>query len=161
VSKKRPLYVAVIGSGAPTDGGREESLAEEVGRLLAQRGAVVVCGGASGVMEAVCRGAKGAGGTTIGILGGTDPGEANGYVDIPIVTGVGESRNSIVARTGNVVIAIGGEYGTLTEIAYALKFGKRVIGLHTWQLKRPDGTQERFELAATPAEAVERALDQH
>jgi uncharacterized protein (TIGR00725 family) len=155
---KRPPFIAVIG-GSTLNGGDEGRRATEVGRLLAERGAVLVCGAGEGVMEAACRGAKSAGGVTIGIVGGADQEEANGFVDYPIVTGVGESRNSIVARTADALIAVGGEYGTLSEIAFALKFGKRVVGLDTWHLVRSDGETEHVMLAETPEEAVRRALE--
>jgi uncharacterized protein (TIGR00725 family) len=126
------MIIAVIGGGICS---REEALAAEaIGRELAQRGAAVVCGGLGGVMEAVCRGAKAAGGTTVGILPGVSRHDANRYVDIPVVTGLGEARNIIVVRTGQAVIAVGGEYGTLSEIAYALKLGIPVVGLRTWRL---------------------------
>lgn len=134
------------------------ALAEQVGYELARRGAIVVCGGLGGVMAAACQGAKRAGGLTIGILPGKTPREANPYVDIPIVTGLGEARNSIVVRTARAVIAVGGEYGTLSEIAFALKFGIPVIGLHTWQLTR--GNQRARILVARDAHhAVELALE--
>lgn len=136
----REIFVSVIGAGKCDD--QTYALAEEIGRELAQRGATIVCGGLGGVMEAACKGAKGAGGRTIGILPGVDYREANPYVDIPIVTGLGEARNAIVVRTGRAVIAIGGEYGTLSEIAFALKFGIPVIGVNTWQLAHGDKTLE-------------------
>lgn len=109
--------------------------AEKVGAGLAERGLVVVCGGLDGVMEAVCRGAKAAGGKTVGILPGGHPKAANPFVDIAIPTGIGLARNSIVAGAGAVVIALDGSYGTLTEIGYALNLGKRVIGIRTWEIK--------------------------
>jgi hypothetical protein len=105
-----------------------------VGRLLAERGAVLVCGGLGGTMEAACRGAGQAGGTTVGLLPGTDRAAANPHVDIAIPTGLGEARNAIVVRTADVVIAVGGGYGTLSEIALALKMGRRVVGLGTWEI---------------------------
>jgi uncharacterized protein (TIGR00725 family) len=115
-----------------------------VGRLLAERGAVLVCGGLGGTMEAACRGARGAGGTTIGILPGLDRADANPYVDVAVPTGLGEARNALVVRAADVVIAVGGGYGTLSEIALALKAGKRVIGLGTWEIEgvaRADGAE--------------------
>lgn len=121
-------------------GGRrvERSLldeAEEVGRLIARRGAVLVCGGLTGVMEAASRGARSEGGITIGILPQEHKREANEYIDIPIATGLGIGRNVIIARTADVLIAIGGGYGTLSEIAFALQMGKTVIGIKTWDIK--------------------------
>jgi hypothetical protein len=106
-----------------------------VGRLVAERGAVVVCGGLGGTMEAACRGAKQAGGTTVGILPGLDRSQANPFVDVALPTGLGEARNVLVVRAADAVIAIGGGYGTLSEIALALKAGKRVIGLGTWEIE--------------------------
>ncbi len=152
----RETFIAVIGTGKYDE--KTYALAEQVGREIAQRGATVVCGGLGGVMEAACKGAKSAGGHTIGILPGTDHRDANPFVDIPIVTGLGEARNVIVVRTGRAVIAIGGEYGTLSEIAYALKFGIPVIGLGTWQLAR-DGKVDIGIIEATDAiNAVDLAM---
>ena len=109
--------------------------AAEVGRLLAERGAVLVCGGRGGAMEAACRGAKEAGGLTVGILPGSDRSEANPFVDVVVPKGLGEARNALVVGAADVVIAVGGGYGTLSEIALALKAGKRVIGLGTWEIE--------------------------
>jgi uncharacterized protein (TIGR00725 family) len=151
------FHVAVIGAGSAD--ARIASVAEEVGRLLASRGAVVVCGGLGGVMEAACRGAKSAGGTTVGILPGFDRDEANAWVDVAIPTGLGEARNALVVRAADVLIAIGGEYGTLSEIALALKTGKPVVGLETWELSRRGVPATDIVCASTPADAVERALE--
>ncbi len=112
---------------------------------------VLICGGLGGVMEAACRGARESGGTTVGILPGTDRSAANPYVDIAIPTGLGEARNAIVARSADALIAIGGAYGTLSEIAFALKAGKRVVGLGTWEV-------EGVLAADSPAAAVETVL---
>jgi len=150
------MFFSVIGAGVCD--GKTYALAEQVGRELAQRGATVVCGGLGGVMEAACRGAKGAGGRTIGILPGTDDREANAYVDIPIVTGLGEARNVIVVRSGRAVIAVGGEYGTLSEIAFALKFGIPVIGLGTWPLARYGKIVPEIAQASDASEAVDLAF---
>ncbi|MFQ5637090.1 MAG: TIGR00725 family protein [bacterium] len=109
-----------------------EILAENVGENIARQGGILICGGLYGVMEAACRGAKKQGGTTIGILPGADKSEANRFVDIPIVTGLADARNVIIARTADGVIAVNGEYGTLSEIAFCLKFNKPVVGLQTW-----------------------------
>lgn len=105
-----------------------------MGRLLAERGAVVVCGGLGGTMEAACRGAKQAGGTTVGLLPGGSRSDANPFVDVAIPTGLGEARNALVVRAADVVVAVGGGYGTLSEIALALKAGKRVVGLGSWEI---------------------------
>jgi uncharacterized protein (TIGR00725 family) len=148
--------VAVCGSGsAPT---ADLEAAEAVGRALAERGAVVVCGGLGGTMEAACRGAKSAGGTTVGILPGLDRAAANPYVDVAVPTGLGEARNALVVRAVDALIAVGGEWGTLSEIALALKAGKRVVGLGTWELSKAGRPVEGIVRAASPAEAVELAL---
>ena len=152
----RVLHVAVVGSGSAE---REQlHLAEEVGRLLATRGALVVCGGLGGVMEAACRGAKSAGGMTVGILPGIDRSDANPWVDVAIPTGLGEARNALVVRAADVLIAIGGEYGTLSEIALALKTGKPVVGIETWDLSRRGIAAKEIVRVTTPVEAVDRAL---
>ena len=151
------MIVAVIGAGRCSK--EMAQAAEAVGRELARRGVTLVCGGLGGVMEAACRGAKSEGGLTIGILPGFSRREANPYVDIPVVTGLGEARNVIVVRTSQAVIAVDGEYGTLSEIAYALKLGIPVVGLNTWQLVREGRLVSAIVEAATPAEAVDKALE--
>ncbi|MEW6045766.1 MAG: TIGR00725 family protein [Bacillota bacterium] len=138
-------------------------LAEQVGAEVARRGAVLVCGGMGGVMAAAARGAKAAGGLTVGILPGDDRSAANPYIDIPIVTNLGEARNSIVARTSEALVAVGGSYGTLTEIAFALKLGIPVVGLRTWRLAKDAGKESEFPdpiiRAETPQQAVAIAWD--
>jgi uncharacterized protein (TIGR00725 family) len=134
----------------PGDGG-DVAVAEQVGHELGSRGAVLVCGGLGGVMEAACRGAKEAGGTTIGILPGNDRSAANSYVDLAIPTGLGEARNALVVRAADALVAVGGGYGTLSEIAFALKDGKRVVGLGSWDIRG-------VEAAASPEAAVEAVL---
>jgi uncharacterized protein (TIGR00725 family) len=126
------VTVAVIGSGRCDQIIYE--LARNAGRALAQEGYRVICGGLGGVMEAVCRGVREGGGLSIGILPGDDTQEANVYVDIPVATGMGIGRNIIIIRSADVVLAVGGSYGTLSEIAYALQLGKPVIGLQTWDV---------------------------
>ena len=126
-------------------------VAEEVGRLLAEAGAVVVTGGLGGVMEAASKGAREAGGTTLGILPGSDRREANPWVTVAVPTGMGEARNALVVRAADGLIAVGGEWGTLSEIALARTAGKPVAGLDSWELEGVD----RFE---TPAEAVAAVL---
>ncbi len=154
------MIISVIGSSNPAT--REHvDLAEGVGRELARRDIMVVCGGLSGIMEAVCRGAKAEGGTTIGILPGRAAAEANSYVDIPIVTSMGYSRNVIVVHTGEAVIAVGGAFGTLSEIGHALGDGIPVIGLKTWPLTmNGDGVDIEGAIiqADDPADAVDKAL---
>jgi uncharacterized protein (TIGR00725 family) len=127
------------------------TLAEEVGRLVAEAGAILVCGGMGGVMEAACRGARQAGGTTLGILPGQDRVAANPYVDIAVATGINEARNLAIIRTADVLVAVGGSYGTLSEIGFALKAGKRVVGLKTWDI-------EGIEKADSPEAALKLAL---
>jgi uncharacterized protein (TIGR00725 family) len=126
-------------------------VAEAVGRELASRGCVVVCGGLGGVMEAACRGAKQAGGTTVGILPGSDRRAANRWVDVALASGLGEARNALVVRAADAVVAVGGGFGTLSEIALALKAGKRMVGLDTWKV-------EAIVTASSAEEAVEAAL---
>lgn len=128
-------------------------LAEAVGREIAQRDALLVCGGMTGVMEGAARGAKDAGGLTIGILPGSDADDANPYIDVPIVTGMGKARNSIVVFTSEVVIAIHGQYGTLTEVAYALHFDIPVVSLNSWQVS------DEIVTAHDPVDAVEKAFE--
>jgi len=141
------IYVAVVGPGNAQ--AAHESAAEEVGRLIAERRAILVCGGLGGVMEAACRGARAAEGVTVGLLAGTERDDANAYVSVALPTGLGQARNSVVVRSADAVIAIGGGYGTLSEIALALRRGKPVIGLDTWDI---DGVQ-----LADGAEAAVRA----
>ncbi len=134
-------------------------LAEEVGREIARRGHLLVCGGRGGVMEAACRGAREAGGHTIGILPGPDSSDANAYVEFPIVTNLGAARNAIVALSADTLIAIDGSYGTLSEIALALVYRKPVVGLRTWHVSDDAGVEEkRIVRAGSPAEAVELAV---
>ena len=125
--------IAVIGAGRADK--ELHALAEEVGRLIALNGAVLVCGGLGGVMEAAARGANAEGGITVGILPGFEKSAANPYINVPVATGLGEIRNAVIVRSADVLIAIGGEYGTLSEIAFALKAGKTVIGIGTWDIK--------------------------
>ena len=153
--RERP-HVAVVG-GYQVDADTATS-AGEVGRRLAEAGAVVITGGRHGVAEAASRGAQAAGGLTIGILPGRDRAEANPWVEVAIPTGLGDTRNALVVMGVDAVIALTGQYGTLSEVAFALLAGTPVIGLGTWEIGlggRPDQTIER---AADPADAVERAL---
>lgn len=150
------MFVAVVGGGQCS---REEAkLAEAVGVELAKRGVTLICGGLGGVMEAACKGARSAKGKTVGILPGSSRDEANPYVDIPIVTGMGEARNVIVVNSAQAIIAIGGKYGTLAEIAYALRNNIPVIGLNTWALSKKGRSVRSIIAAQTPKEAVEKAL---
>jgi uncharacterized protein (TIGR00725 family) len=145
-----PRYVAVCGDSDPESPHLEA--AEEVGRLLAEAGAVVLCGGLGGVMEAVSAGVAEAGGTVVGILPGDDRRAANRHLSLAIATGLGQARNAVIATAADAVIAIGDAgWGTLSEIAHARRLGRRVIGLKTWEVAG-------LEQVATPAEAVSRVL---
>lgn len=153
---QKGIFITVI--GASDCSAEETRLAEEVGRELARRGVTLICGGLEGVMEAACRGATSQGGVTIGILPGNSRKDANPYVQIPIVTGMGYTRNAIVAKSGQAVIAIGGSYGTLSEIAYALQSDIQVISLGTWSLAREGVVDKSIIVAQNPVDAVEKAL---
>ncbi len=152
----RELYIAVVGPSAATPA--EHAIGEQVGRLIAERGAVLVCGGLGGLMEAAAGGCASAGGVSIGILPTTGRSEANPYLTVAVATGMGEARNAIVVRTADAVIAVGGEFGTLSEIALALKMGKPVVGLDTWELGKKGGRVEALVEASTPEDAVSTAL---
>ncbi len=145
--------VSVIGGGScPSE---DYTVARELGRLLAERGFVVLTGGLGGVMEAASRGASEAGGTVIGVLPGILREEANPYVDIALTTGIREARNVLVATSGHAVVAVGGGLGTLSEIAFALKHGRPVFGLGTWTLPEHRVPREGVQVVNSPAEAVE------
>ena len=150
------MFVSVIGGSHCSR--REAKLAEEVGAELARRGVTLICGGLTGVMAAACKGAHSAGGTTVGILPGSRRKDANPYVDIPIVTTIGEARNVIVVCSGQAVIAIDGEYGTLSEVAYALRNGIPVIGLNTWSLSKQGQLHGSVIIADSAKDAVDKAL---
>jgi uncharacterized protein (TIGR00725 family) len=151
------MYIGVIGQSQCNE--QIASMAEEVGRLIAQGGAVLVCGGMGGVMEAASRGAREAGGLTVGILPGLARSEANPYISVAIPTGLGAARNLLVVRSSDVLIAISGGYGTLTEIAFALHFNKHVIGLDTWELNRDGKSINNIIMVKTAGEAVSRAFE--
>lgn len=153
---ERPLYIAVIGENDPSP--RLAAEAEAVGAEIAAAGAVLVCGGLGGAMEAACRGARSRGGITLGILPGTRHADANPYVTYPIPTGLGHARNILVARSAHAVIAIGGKYGTLSEIAFARIEGTPVIGLDTWELSREGNHDLPIQRARDAKEAVRLAL---
>ena len=155
------MIIAVVGGSKPAPDALTQ--AEAVGRELAQRGHTVICGGLGGVMEAACRGAREAGGHTIGVLPGADPRDANQHVEYPIVTNMGVARNAVIVLTAAAVIAVDGSYGTLSEIAIALNCGKPVVGLDTWRVSQPgDGTdgddEEHIVRADGAAQAVELAI---
>lgn len=152
------MLIAVIGESNSSPEVLQQ--AEEVGRELGKRGVALICGGLGGVMEAACRGAKGAGGQTIGIIPG-DRGcgeEPNLYVDVPIYTGMGQARNIIIVKSALAVIAVGGKYGTLSEIALALSHGIPVVGLRTWELGKEGVADQSIHRAGNASEAVEKAL---
>jgi len=155
INKKR--FIAVIGGSQCSP--KEARLAEEVGRELARQGVILVCGGLGGVMEAACKGANSEGGVTIGILPGENHQAANPYVQIPIVTGIGHARNMAVVKSAQAVIAIGGSYGTLSEISHALQSGIPVIGLNTWSLSRNSKQDNSIILAQNATEAVDKAIE--
>ena len=151
------MIISVIGSSEPTP--EIADLAEQVGRELAGRGITLVCGGLGGVMEAACRGARSAGGTTIGILPGSDPEAANPWVEIPICTGMSYARNVLVVKTGRAVIAVGGAYGTLSEIGHALAESIPVIGLKTWEIARDGMVDGSIVVASDARDAVDKAVE--
>lgn len=146
---RKKIRIGVIGGSSPDKESRQNAF--RVGQLIAEKGAILVCGGLSGVMEAASRGAKELGGFTIGILPGSSLDDANIFIDIPLATGLGYGRNSLVAMNSDVIIAIDGQYGTLSEIAYGCIYGKKVIGMGTWDVKGVIQVE-------TPEQAVEEAL---
>lgn len=146
--------------GASTCDATIAAHAEAVGREIATAGAVLLCGGGGGVMEAACRGAAQAGGLTIGILPGTTHAAANPWVTVALPTGMGHARNALIVQAAHVVIAIGGAYGTLSEIALARAMGRTVIGLHSWDLGSNVSGQAHLLAASDPATAVQMAVRQ-
>jgi uncharacterized protein (TIGR00725 family) len=156
MNTERCFVVSVVGGASCTQ--EQYAAAEEVGRLLAEEGAILVCGGRSGVMEAACLGAHKAGGVTLGILPGFSRGDGNDYLTIAIPTGLGHARNALVIQAGQVVIAIGGGYGTLSEIGMALKTGRKVIGFDSWQATDSQGQLADIIHVSSPKEAVGLAI---
>ena len=145
---RRQTRIGVIGGAVPKPEFLEAALA--IGRLIARRGAILVCGGLGGVMEAAAKGVSEEGGLSIGILPGNSPKDANPYIDIPVATAMGYSRNMLVVINADVLIAVDGEYGTLSEIAYGRVYGKRIIGLGTWDIPgiiKADSPEEAVRLA--------------
>ena len=152
------MIIAVIGASEPS--AEIAELAEQVGRELARRDVMLVCGGLGGVMKAACKGAKSGGGTTIGIIPGSDPETANPWVDIPICTGLSHARNVIIVKTGRAAIAVGGAYGTLSEIGHALGDGVPVIGLQTWRVTPHGGVLDpSINEAVDAIDAVDKAIE--
>jgi len=154
--KDKFIFIGVIGGGEVPP--QTASLAEEVGREIARQGAVLVCGGLGGVMEAACKGASREGGLTIGILPGDNRLAANPHVSIPIVTGLGHARNVAVVKSSQAIIAIDGSYGTLSEIGHALQSGIPVIGLNTWSLSIGGRADKNIIPADSAKDAVNRAI---
>lgn len=148
--------MAVVGGGATDDA--TAAAAEAVGRAVADAGAVLVCGGLGGVMAAACRGARAGGGLTVGILPGPDRESANADVEVAIPTAMGEARNALVVGMADAVVAVGGAYGTLSEIALALRAGRPVVGIDTWELRRHGAIDPGVVVAHDPVEAVATAL---
>lgn len=144
--------IAVIGTGDCQEGSEAYGQAMAAGRLIAERGCILVTGGLEGVMEAASRGAAGAGGVVVGVVMGDLTSEANAYVTVPIATGLGDARNAVIANTADGFIAVGGGYGTLSEIAFVLKRGKPIVHLGSWDL------EGRVQQAQTPEDAVEHVL---
>lgn len=159
----RQAIIGVIGASAADEAAWRD--AEEIGGLIGANGFLLVCGGLGGVMEAAARGAKSAGGTTVGVLPQAERAGANPYIDIPIATGFGEGRNIIIIRTADVIVAVSGEYGTLSEIAFALRMGKPVVGLHTWEIPgvlQAETPRDAFEmLVGLMAEQQARGAGMH
>ena len=155
---KDKIFISVVGEHNTTP--EIAKLAEEVGAEIAKAGAVLVCGGLEGVMEYACKRAKSENGTTIGILPGSNREEANPYVDYPVVTGIGYARNKLVVKSGHVVIAVGGSYGTLSEIAFAIGYKIPVVGLKTWQFIHHTGVlDQKIFYVNSAKEAVKKALE--
>ena len=146
---RNKIRIGVIGGANPEE--KWSQMAFEVGTYIAKNNSVLVCGGLGGVMEAAARGAKQAGGHTLGILPGSSPQDANPYIDIAVATGLGYTRNSLVALNADSLIAVDGQYGTLSEIAYGIIYGKKVIGIGTWAI-------EGVQMVSSAEEAVKRAL---
>jgi uncharacterized protein (TIGR00725 family) len=152
------MIVAVIGGSSCTD--EVYRFAEQVGAGIAKRGGTVICGGLTGVMEAVCKGARSEGGKTVGILPGANVSDANEYVDIPIATGMGIARNTLVVRGADVVIAMEGSVGTLSEIGFALNLGKNVIAAKQWEILNHENLRNHLlHFVETPEDAVTKAFD--
>jgi len=150
------MYIGVIGGQFCSED--EERVAYELGGLLAREGAIIVGGGLGGVMEAACRGAREQGGVTIGVLPGPFRGDANPYVDYAIATDMGQARNAIIVRTADAVVAVGGEYGTLSEIAMALKMSKKVVALSSWEIASKGAQDDKIIRADSPEAAAEAVL---
>jgi uncharacterized protein (TIGR00725 family) len=152
----REVYIAVVGPAAGSPA--ELAIGEAVGRGVAEAGGVLVCGGMGGVMEAAASGCADAGGRSVGILPSDSRLDANPYLTIAVATGMGEARNAIVVRSADVVIAVHGEFGTLSEIALALKMGKPVVGIGSWELRKDGEPVDAIVRASDAEDAVSQAL---
>jgi uncharacterized protein (TIGR00725 family) len=152
-----PLYIGVAATSRP--GERLLAAAETLGRRLAEAGAVLVCGGGAGAMAAACRGAAAAGGTTVGLLPGDDRQAGNPHLTVALATGLGEGRNVLLVRASDALVAVGGGFGTLSEVALALRTGVPVVGLATWSLALDGCAVDAFPVAGDPAEAAALAVD--
>ncbi|MBS3819180.1 TIGR00725 family protein [bacterium] len=144
---RKKIKVGIIGGARPQP--KFKDIAYQVGRMIAEKGAILVCGGLSGIMEAAAKGAREHNGLTVGILPGYSPHDANPHIEIPIATGLGYSRNSLVAMNSDILVAVDGEYGTLSEIAYGCIYGKKIIGIGTWNIpgvKEAQTAQEAMDL---------------
>ena len=151
------LYIGVAGASRPGPALLDQ--AEVLGRRLAEAGAVLVCGGGPGVMEAVCRGARSAGGTTVGLLPGLDRRDANPHLSVAVPTGMGQGRNLLLVRASDAVVAVGGGFGTLSEIALALRTGVPVVGLATWSLQLDGGPVDAFPVSDDAETAARLAIE--
>jgi uncharacterized protein (TIGR00725 family) len=149
-------YIGVAGASQPDQ--EVVELAEALGRRLAEAGAVVVCGGGGGVMTAVCRGVAAGGGTSVGLLPGADRRDGNRYLGVALATGLGEGRNVLLVRASDALVAVGGGFGTLSEIALALRVGVPVVGLRTWSLGLAGRPVDAFPVAHDPDEAARLVL---
>jgi len=149
-------HIGVLGPNTTTD--EQDQLGREIGQHIAEAGAILLCGGLGGMMRAAAEGAKSAGGQTIGILPGTDKSATNEFIDIAIPTDLGAYRNALLVRSCDAVIAVHGAYGTLSEIAFALRLKVPVVGLNTWEVRRDGKADPGIHVAQTPEEAVEMAL---
>jgi uncharacterized protein (TIGR00725 family) len=150
-------YIGVAGASQPD--ASLVALAERLGRQLARAGAIVLCGGGTGVMTAVCRGARAEGGTTVGLLPGTERSSGNPYLTVALPTGLDQGRNLLLVRASDALVAVGGGFGTLSEIALALRTGVPVVGLATWGLTLAGRPVAAFAVVETPEEAAQLALD--
>jgi uncharacterized protein (TIGR00725 family) len=151
------LYIGVAGASRPAPALLDQ--AERLGRLLAEAGAVVVCGGGPGVMEATCRGARSAGGATVGLLPGLDRSEGNPHLSVALPTGLGQGRNLLLVRSSDALVAVGGGFGTLSEIALALRTGTPMVGLATWSLALEARPVEAFPVADDADTAARLVLE--